>query len=503
MARTLWRATVVTHRYLGVAVGLLMVVWFISGIVMMYVPYPQLSNAERLRVAEPISWRACCTLSEQRYAEDQPVRSAQLEMVAGEPVLSLRPEGQPERMSGLGPSGPSFEIDAAKARMIALAAAARILGGPAERFSEDVIDRDQWTVGEAGQGNRPLFRYVFDDPKRTILYVSSTTGEVVLWTTATQRFWNWLGAVPHWLYFTELRANGPLWSEIVIWSSLVGGFLAVLGLYLGISQWKRGRDGRISPYRGWFYWHHIAGLVFGVFTLTWVLSGTLSMNPWGLLEGGGGNERVRLAGEPFSWADIRSSLEMLRENPLPADIVSLRSAPFDGKLFWLAVGQDGTTERLDARGLHAPVSAVDLGTAAKRLAGSNGIASQELMDREDAYYFEFPGFADRDSLVLPVYRVILSDAEQTRYYLDPNTGQLLRKADANGRGQRWLFSGFHRFDFAPWLRQRPVWDIIVLILMLGGTGVTATGAYLALLRIKRDLSFRREPAASAIRPPAE
>jgi hypothetical protein len=37
MASFLWRALVAVHRYLGVALGLLMLMWFASGIVMMYV----------------------------------------------------------------------------------------------------------------------------------------------------------------------------------------------------------------------------------------------------------------------------------------------------------------------------------------------------------------------------------------------------------------------------------------------------------------------------------
>src|SRR5256886_8789765 len=52
------------------------------------------------------------------------------------------------------------------------------------------------------------------------------------------------------LYFTQLRSNGPLWARVVIWTSILGGFLTVIGLFLGISQFKRGSKGRISPYRG-------------------------------------------------------------------------------------------------------------------------------------------------------------------------------------------------------------------------------------------------------------
>jgi uncharacterized iron-regulated membrane protein len=56
MANGLWRALVILHRYLGIAIGLLMAVWFVSGIVMMYVGFPRLTEAERVRALAPIPW---------------------------------------------------------------------------------------------------------------------------------------------------------------------------------------------------------------------------------------------------------------------------------------------------------------------------------------------------------------------------------------------------------------------------------------------------------------
>ena len=82
--------------------------------------------------------------------------------------------------------------------------------------------------------------------------------------------------------------------------------------------------------------------------------------------------------------------------------------------------------------------------------------------------------------------MILSDAEETRYYLDPITGSLLQRTDANGRWHRWLFGGLHRIDFTSWMRARPVWDIIVLFLMSGGLALAVTGFYLALRRVWSD-----------------
>src|ERR1700750_1963444 len=93
-----------------------------------------------------------------------------------------------------------------------------------------------------------------------------------------------------------------LWMQTVVWTSIIGSFLTLFGLYLGIAQWRRGKDRPLSPYRGMFYWHHITGLVFGVVTLAFVASGLVSMHPWSFLDSGGvAGERGRLEGSPPRW----------------------------------------------------------------------------------------------------------------------------------------------------------------------------------------------------------
>ena len=120
--------------------------------------------------------------------------------------------------------------------------------GRLEGDAAETIDADQWTVGRYRR-DRPLHRIAFDDGERSTVYVSSTNGQVVLRTTATQRFWNWFGAIPHWFYISALRSDGALWSKTVIWASILGTFLTVLGLYLGIAQFQRGKDGKRPPRR--------------------------------------------------------------------------------------------------------------------------------------------------------------------------------------------------------------------------------------------------------------
>ena len=484
VARRLWFVLVVIHRYLGVVLGLLMLAWFISGIVMMYVPYPQRGETERTSALASIPWSRCCNFAGVPLAGGNLIEAAQVENVADQPVLRLRSDGK-QIIAGL-TAGQVLAIGDAEAKRIAEISAERIIGSVPAILSAEKIENDQWTVGDNSVGRRPLYRFSFDDPDATRLYISSITGEVVVWTTRGQRFWNWLGAVPHWLYFTEFRRNGALWVQTIIWTSLLGTFLTVIGLYLGIARFRTGRDGRLSPYYGWFYWHHLTGLFFGIVTLTWVMSGLFSMQPWGFLEGAGGNERQRLAGAYPQWAQVQTSLDAIRGR-FTGDVVSVRAAPFGGNLFWLATGEDGRVVRLDERGNPAPITQDDLANATQLLAGERGIESASLLHEEDAYYFRFQGFAERDPLVLPVYRIALNDEERTRYYLDPSTGALLLRVDGAERGYRWLFNGLHRWDFTATLRARPLWDIVVLFLMLGSTAGVLTGVYLGVRRIRLDL----------------
>ena len=477
--KAMWQALVVLHRSLGVAVGLLMVMWFASGIVMMYVGFPRVTEAERARTLEPIAWQGCCHFPQRLAPDDAQVLGTQVENIAGVPVMRLRPAARAGFVLDL-QQGAVIRIDVEAAREIALDAAPRIIGRPAAVVGAEEIQSDQWTLGRLRR-ERPLYRIVFDDPEQTNIYVSGANAKVVHWTTATERFWSWIGAIPHLLYFADLRSSVVLWTEIVIWASVLGTFLTVLGLYLGITQFKA--RAKFSPYRGWLYWHHIVGLVFGVATLTFVVSGLISMNPWGFLEDERpGGEQARLEGRLLKWGELRASLDAIRAKPEVAGAVSLVTAPFAERLYWLATRQDGTVTRLDPEGNIAPVSESDLVEAGKRIAGDVEIAEQALIDQEDAYYFQ-----QGERFVLPVYRVVLRDDESTRYYVDPHGGALLQRADATARRYRWLFNGFHRVDFTAWMRARPTWDIIVLTLMLGGLASAVTGFYLAIRRIRHDV----------------
>ena len=285
MKQTMQRCLILTHRYLGIPLGVVFVVWFASGVVMMYTgDMPRLTperKLERLPSLDPERVALAPAAAARRAHLSPTPRRALLLTVLDRPayrfdgVTVFADTG--ERLGEIGPEA-------------AAAVASRFSGLPpaAVEHVRTLHEPDQWTLVE--QRQLPLHQLRVADAAGTVLYVSPRTGEVVMETTRRSRALAWLGAIPHWFYFTALRTNQPLWSTVVVWTATLGCLLAVLGLVLGVTQfrWRRpradparpGRAGGRIPYGGWMRWHYVTGVVFGLVTLTWVFSGLLSMEPY-------------------------------------------------------------------------------------------------------------------------------------------------------------------------------------------------------------------------------
>ena len=105
-----------------------------------------------------------------------------------------------------------------------------------------------------------------------------------------------------------------------------------------------------------------------------------------------------------------------------------------------------------------------------------------MLDQYDAYYLD-----RRRERPLPVVLARLNDATDTRYYISPKTGRVVGTYSSRGWMNRWLYHGLHSFDF-PWLyNYRPLWDIVVITFMLGGTALCVTSLILAWRVIGRKL----------------
>ncbi len=471
-----------------------MLLWTMSGIVMMYKQYPEIDPWESLALKERINLTDCCQLPASAIIREDDYSLVQLEMLNREPVLRLHTLDRGIVSYDL-LRGRAFDsIDQSKANTIADNFVQDRYAGSSINDSY-AIQNDQWTVYSSYNRHRPLFKFELNDDERTEFYISSRTGGVVQLTTADQRLWGYLGAVIHWLYPTLLRQHTAVWAQVVIWLSIVGIFLTVTGLYIGIRQYTKRNSGKLSPYQGIPLYHHYAGLIFGILTLTWVTSGLLSMNPWGTLEGEGiAGEYQRMTERSLSWTEVEQVLTRLNPTTLDSDSVQVDISVMAGETSVIAYQANGDKARLHPATLQSsPYSLAELEILAQRLQPDAAILSAQILDTEDSYYY-----VHHEQRELPVYRVLIDDSQQRRYYLSPIDGQILLKVDEQSRLYRWLFYGIHRGDFSGLTRSRPFWDSFMLLLLLGVTVICGTGSYMGIKRLRRDLSSKRNLDVEAL-----
>src|SRR3954469_6978846 len=210
------RAIVLLHRWLGIAFCLLFAMWFATGIVMHFVPFPSLTEAERFAGLGPLA------SAETRIAVADALTASGI-ADATRIRLIQRSDGPVYVVSGPSRAGAVHASDGGGASVASSEVALAIARDHARSRGLDAAqaaivaraDYDQWSVPNGFDRHRPLFRVGLGDAAGTELYVSSVTGEIVLDTTSAERAWNWAGSVVHWIYPTVLRRHWALWDRVV------------------------------------------------------------------------------------------------------------------------------------------------------------------------------------------------------------------------------------------------------------------------------------------------
>jgi hypothetical protein len=127
-----------------------------------------------------------------------------------------------------------------------------------------------------------------------------------------------------------------------------------------------------------------------------------------------------------------------------------------------------------------PFSVDSLMTRLQTALPGETVVEQTLLTEYDNYYYSRGG-----QTPLPVLRVKYADAAQTWIYVDPEMSRVLGSVPKLARVERWLYNGLHSLDFSFWYSRRPLWDIGMIVLLLGGLASSAIGAFLGARRIVR------------------
>jgi PepSY-associated transmembrane protein len=491
LARSALRWLAWFHRWTGVALCLLFVTWFASGLVLVFVPFPSLSDAERRAAAEPAQLAQLTVAPGEALVRAGGGDRLRLVSHLGRPTYLVMKEGSWRGIDGtLGRPVDRITPQAAAA------IASRVAGARASDVSGPLA-YDQWIVHQKFDSWRPFFRVAIDSPQGEELYVSARTGEVVQRTRARERAWNWIGAVPHWLYFTVLRHSFTAWDQTVWWVALLGLTTAVAGTWLGVYRMLKRMSSRRpdwSPFRGWLRWHHGLGLGAAAAVLTWMVSGWLSMDHGRLFSRGSPGEAAlaRYTGAPLGQAMAVATPADLRVLGAPREIQfgvvagrPLAAAEYAGeppKLLFL--------DRPPATLARVPPDVLAQGVSAGWPAARPHPFSAPDDDRLYRVHDALPDRAVR-------FHVDAPDGEAA-LYVDPVTGQPLALIDPSRRAYAWTYFALHTFKF-PGLIERPVLRrVLEIVPLMVGLAFSVTGLVIAAKRVVRDIP--RKPPRSPVKP---
>jgi hypothetical protein len=469
------RVLATLHRWLGVALCALFAMWFASGIVMHFVPFPALTEAERMDGLAPIDQ------SQVLHGPNDAVQASGIRNVArvrliqrrDGPIylLSVPPALVALRADNL--AGGAVLSDADLALAVAQDHAKRRGLDAQQATVSAVVPIDQWTVSSSLNPDRPLFQVSLNDGAGTEIYVSSATGLVVRDTTRWERTWNYAGSVAHWIYPTVLRGRPALWTAIVWLLSLTALIASLAGAVLGFLRVKMNRGRIASPYQGWQKWHHLLGLACAAFVLTWIFSGWLSMDSGQLFSSGA------LTVEEARKIPVVSAWDTLPKDEWRHGLGAAK------EIEWFAF--NGKFYRRERTGLDT-----------QRLfqVGSTAVTQREYLEASEAAAFverlrpacNVPNIVAADDNYpvssamphAPVYRVVCGDIW---YQIDGASGVILERLDPSRRAYRWLFGALHTLDIPVLIAHPSVRSAVIVLLCLLGMFFSSTAVVIAWRRL--------------------
>lgn len=469
------------HRILGTILSILFLVWFLSGFVMIYHTFPKVSNTDRFSRMEAVR------------GEKPPLDSIISKNKFGESIDKLILTA----FDGI----PYFEIVSGKQNVKLPLDTNTILNGSpsytqienyARKWSEADITRvdtlrelEQWIPFGRLEKDFPIYKFYFDDAKKHQLYVSSVTGEALQFTDKDNRLWAWLGAIPHWIYFTKLRQDSQLWIDVVVWLSAFGSIMCIAGIILGIrsyivqhrkkKQWK-------TPYKRFSYkWHHILGFIFGVFVFAYVFSGMMSLATvpkWIVKVHNPDIQNSLFAPKPVVLSNYKLDYRKIVEQ-YEGQVKSIQWSTFgDVPLYNVIIGNemqifDASAEEIITFSVTEQMIKDKLSKVHKE-----PVTITKLQEYDNYYA------ATGNRLPLPVYKAEIADADNSTYYIDPENGST-RYFNTNTKVRRWTYQILHSWLLGFLVKHPVLWNIVLWVTMIGGTLVSLTGVWLGFKYIKR------------------
>ena len=475
------------HRILGTILSVMFLVWFLSGFVMMYHSFPNIGKKEYVHLTSLPDSLPDIQVIRKTVPKTESIRSLTVQMFRRKPVFRVETKNKSYLLSAdtllnpMNESVPYAELEAY---------ARRWNKAPISRV-DTLRTLDQWIPTGEYKKDLPVYKFRFADKDNTYLYISSVTGKAVQCVTREQRVWAWLGPIPHFLYFWQLRQHRGKWVTLVSWLAGIGSLMCLAGMVLGVRSYLiayRKKKRFKTPYKKFYFkWHHVLGFFFGFFVFMFVLSGMMSFNDlpqWMVKTRDEGIAKKLRKSSDINLAAFQADYRLLLQQN-PGKIKEITFEQFGNKPFYSVI-LNTETGNFDASQPKPKLLYLSEADVLERLLSvSDAPKTISLMTEFDNYYV---GFTKR--MELPVYKVVADDADKSVFYVNPNTGRT-RYFNKNLRAGKWIYPAFHSLRFKFFAEHRLLRDIVLWILLLGGTAVSFTGVVLGVKYVGRLMRRRK------------
>jgi|CXWL01.1.fsa_nt_gi uncharacterized iron-regulated membrane protein len=209
------------HKWVGLAIGLQILAWMVSGLFMTFVPIEQVRSEHNIRKTEPLDLRAQGNVvAPAAVAAVLPGRITRLELgeMLGTAVWRADIDGKPAALIDARSGTVLSPLDESNARRIAEADFA----GKGTIESATLIEKDPPIEY---RGALPVWQFVFDDEADTHLYVSPATGKVAARRSGVWRVYDFLWS----LHIMDYQTRDNFNNWLVILASAIGLVLTVTG----------------------------------------------------------------------------------------------------------------------------------------------------------------------------------------------------------------------------------------------------------------------------------
>ncbi|WP_074407363.1 PepSY domain-containing protein [Aquimarina megaterium] len=465
------------HHWLGTFFCALFLIWFLSGFVMMYQSFPNLSETERIEMlSSSVNTEVLSPKTVFKNDTIDEISQLRLNYVLNRPVFHLITD-QGGIFSKYADNGQKVILT----KEIALKIAAKNTGITANSTIQILTELDQWIPRTKYLPHMPIFKIEFEDENNTLVYISSVTGELLAINTSSERFWSWVGAIPHWIYFKDIRIHNTLWAQLVTWLAALGFIMVITGIITGLVRYKKKPKAKFKRFKNkWYNYHYYFGLVFGIFVCTWIFSGWMSMTPFGW------TPSTQLQKEEvLKWQMQKHTINYYNEDSWSSFLNQLEQKKFKEVSFnffqnnvYAQVFFQNTSSLYSLYNANPSLSIDSYQKIVNSFSLENEVKESILLKEYDNYYYSRHN--DKD---LPIIRI--KTTKNITYYINPKTTRVVYKCATKNKIQRWIYHGLHSLDFSFLAWNRPLWDIVLFILLTGGTVLSFSATGLGVKFIKR------------------